>query len=315
MPRAVYLCRMNQSAARLFLDIQQVSKRYATKTAVDNLSIQIPNGVIFGLLGPNGAGKTSLIRMITGITAPDEGRILFQGKPFQESDQQYIGYMPEERGLYKKMKIGEQLHYLLQLKGMSNADASQATSYWLSRMEIETWKNRKVEELSKGMQQKIQFIATIAHNPKLIILDEPFSGLDPLNSKLVEEIIHELKEKGATILFSTHRMEQVEQLCDEIALINKGKVVLEGNVKEIRRRYRKSIYNISLEDESSFPELEGVEILSRKGMEYQVKLPETLDARSFIRQVNESCALQKIELHLPSLSDIFIEVVSQQTAK
>jgi len=306
---------MNPTVPSLFLDIQQVSKRYATKTAVDNLSLQIPQGIIFGLLGPNGAGKTSLIRMITGITGPDDGQILFQGKPFQESDQQFIGYMPEERGLYKKMKIGEQLHYLLQLKGMSGKDAETAADYWLSRMEISTWKNRKVEELSKGMQQKIQFIATIAHNPRLIILDEPFSGLDPLNSKLVEEVIHELKEKGATILFSTHRMEQVEQLCDEIALINKGKVVLEGNVKEIRTRYRKSIYNIQLEEESHLPELTGMEVIARNGKEYHVKLSDNLDSRTFIREMNESCRIQKIELHLPSLSDIFIEVVSNQAAK
>jgi ABC-2 type transport system ATP-binding protein len=305
---------MNHAQTNPFLNIQGVTKKYATKIAVHALNLKIPQGVIFGLLGPNGAGKTSLIRMITGITAPDEGKIEIEGRIFTEKDQQYIGYMPEERGLYKKMKIGEQLQYLLQLKGLSGKAASDACEYWLDRMEIAAWKNRKVEELSKGMQQKIQFIATIAHKPRLIILDEPFSGLDPLNSKLVEEIIHELKREGATILFSTHRMEQVEQLCDEIALINKGMVVLEGNVKEIRQRYRKSIYNIILETGERLPELEGMHLLSHEGELYQVQLSEGLDSRKFIGAINQACHIQKVELFLPSLSDIFIEVVSQKKA-
>jgi ABC-2 type transport system ATP-binding protein len=306
---------MNSTQAIPFLNIQGVTKKYATKVAVNALSLKIPPGVIFGLLGPNGAGKTSLIRMITGITAPDEGVVEIEGRAFKESDQQWIGYMPEERGLYKKMKIAEQLQYLLQLKGMTGKAALEATEYWLERLEIASWKNRKVEELSKGMQQKIQFIATIAHKPKLIILDEPFSGLDPLNSKLVEDIIHELKEDGATILFSTHRMEQVEQLCDEIALVDKGIVVLEGNVKDIRRRYRKSIYNIVLEEEAALPPLKGVTLLSQKGDSYQIQLDSNLDARSFIQELNQTCHIQKVELHLPSLSDIFIEVVSQRKSK
>lgn len=302
---------MNSPDSPILLNIQQVTKRYATKTAVNNLSLTIPQGVIFGLLGPNGAGKTSLIRMITGITGPDEGQILFQGRPFRENDQHTIGYMPEERGLYKKMKIGEQLQYLLQLKGMDAGKAAESLDYWLGRLEIAAWKNRKVEELSKGMQQKIQFIATIAHQPKLIILDEPFSGLDPLNSKLVEEIIHELRAAGATILFSTHRMEQVEQLCDEIALINKGRVVLEGNVKTIRKQYRKSVYNLQLEEGNELPDYPGMEVLKNHGDQYQVRIPENQDPRAFIRELNEACQLLKIELHLPALSDIFIEVVQQ----
>lgn len=296
-----------------FLEIDRVVKRYATKTAVDTVSLSIPSGIIYGLLGPNGAGKTSLIRMITGITAPDAGSILFNGNRFQTSDQHAIGYMPEERGLYKKMKVEEQLVYLLQLKGMTGKDATAAALKWMTRLEIASWKNRKVTELSKGMQQKIQFIATIAHNPKLLILDEPFSGLDPVNAKLVEDVIHELKTLGTTIIFSTHRMEQVEQLCDQIALIHQGKVVLEGNVTEIRRTYRKPVYDIASEDNLDFlNDMEGVKILKTTKDFVRIELSPDYDPRKCIQELNHRVLLSRFELHLPSLSDIFIELVSKK---
>lgn len=296
-----------------FLEIDRVVKRYATKTAVDAVSLSIPSGIIYGLLGPNGAGKTSLIRMITGITAPDAGSILFNGTPFQTTDQHTIGYMPEERGLYKKMKVEEQLVYLLQLKGMSGKDAAAAALKWMTRLEIASWKNRKVTELSKGMQQKIQFIATIAHNPKLLILDEPFSGLDPVNAKLVEDVIHELKTLGTTIIFSTHRMEQVEQLCDQIALIHQGKVVLEGNVTEIRRTYRRPVYDIASEDNLDFlKDMEGVKVLKTTKDFVRIELAPDYDPRKCIQELNHRVLLSRFELHLPSLSDIFIELVSKK---
>lgn len=304
---------MTNQTQTVFLDIREVVKKYATKTAVNHISLKIPAGVIFGLLGPNGAGKTSLIRMITGITAPDAGEIYFGGKLFTEADQQRIGYMPEERGLYKNMKVGEQLIYLLRLKGMQNRDAHAACDYWLERMEIAAWKPRKVSELSKGMQQKIQFIATIAHKPELLILDEPFSGLDPLNSRLVEDVIHELKKQGSTILFSTHRMEQVEQLCDEIALVDQGRIVLEGNVGAIRKAYRKEIYNITaMGITDALLEHTDIKILSRNQEHVQVELKNDFSPKAFIHLLNENTEIQKFELHLPSLSDIFIQVVSQK---
>jgi ABC-2 type transport system ATP-binding protein len=251
--------------------------------------------------------------MITGITAPDEGSIRFNGAPFQSSDQHTIGYMPEERGLYKKMKVGEQLIYLLQLKGMPSKAAAEAASHWMKRMDIDSWKNRKVTELSKGMQQKIQFIATIAHNPSLLILDEPFSGLDPVNAKMVEEIIHELKARGTTIIFSTHRMEQVEQLCDQIALIHQGKVVLQGNVSEIRKTYRKPVYDIASEDSLEFlNSLSGIHVLKVTPAFVRIELAPDYDPRMCIQELNHRVLLTKFELHLPSLNDIFIELVSRK---
>jgi len=304
---------MIHTTASMFLEIREVVKKYASKTAVDHISLNIPSGVIYGILGPNGAGKTSLIRMITGITAPDSGSIQFDGAPFTLKDQHRIGYMPEERGLYKKMKVGEQLIYLLQLKGMRFKDASAAADYWMKRMDISAWKNKKVSELSKGMQQKIQFIVTIAHSPALLILDEPFSGLDPLNSRMVEEVIHELKNQGSTILFSTHRMEQVEQLCDEIALINQGKVVLSGNVTEIRNGYRRQLYDLILEGDTAFlSEIPEVKIMNRQDNKIRVELLQGYSTRTFIDVINQKCEILKFEQHLPSLSDIFIQVVTQK---
>jgi ABC-2 type transport system ATP-binding protein len=226
------------------LEIQDVVKQYQAYLAVNHVSFSIPKGKIFGLLGPNGAGKTTLIRMITSITYPDSGKILFDGQPLQEKHSALIGYMPEERGLYKKMKVGEQLLYLARLRGMSEADAKKAILSWFDRLEATGWWNKKVEELSKGMAQKVQFISTVMHSPQLLILDEPFSGLDPVNANLIKDEIYRLHGEGTTILFSTHRMEQVEEICDNIVLVNKGVNILEGEVAEVKQRFKDNLFHI-----------------------------------------------------------------------
>src|SRR4051812_14866509 len=230
------------------LEVKHLKKYYATQKAVDDISFSIPEGTIFGLLGPNGAGKTTLLRMITGIFYPDEGEILFDGKKFSLSDHvQHIGYMPEERGLYKKMKIGEQALYLAQLKGLGKAEAMEKIKQWFVKFQMESWWNKKVEDLSKGMGQKLQFVTTVLHEPKLIILDEPFSGLDPVNSNLIKDQIYQLAKNGSSIIFSTHRMEQVEEICDHIILVNKGQKIVDGTVKEVKQRYKENLYSISVD--------------------------------------------------------------------
>ena len=230
------------------LEIKHLKKYYATQKAVDDISFSIEEGKIFGLLGPNGAGKTTLLRMITGIFYPDEGDILFCGKPFHpENDIRHIGYMPEERGLYKKMKIGEQALYLAQLKGLAKNEAMALIKEWFEKLEMQSWWNKKVEDLSKGMSQKLQFVTTVLHQPKLIIMDEPFSGLDPVNSNIIKDEIYNLARKGATIIFSTHRMEQVEEICDQIVLVNKGKKLLDGTVKEVKQTFKKHLFHIGFE--------------------------------------------------------------------
>lgn len=300
------LYRMN------FLELQGVTKTYATKAAVQDVTFQVPEGSIFGLLGPNGAGKTSLIRMITHITMPDKGRILFQGQPLRESHQQLIGYMPEERGLYKKMPVHEQITYLLELKGMSHADARSATQLWLKKFELTEWGPRKVDELSKGMQQKVQFIATIAHKPPLLILDEPFSGLDPLNQQLLEDTLQELVREGTTVIFSTHRMEQVEAFCTHIALINNSQLVLNDETTTLRRRYRQNRYRIDTETpipaDLALPA--GTTLISRSATHLDVQLADGASARPFIGWANDKLELTRFELHLPSIRDIFIQAVT-----
>lgn len=224
------------------LKLQSVTKSYADKIAVKNLSFEVQRGEIFGILGPNGAGKTSTIRMICGITLPDSGTIEFLGRPMNEELQSKIGYLPEERGLYKKMKVGDVLLYFAQLKGLSRAEAKARIEHWAKRFEAEAWLKKKVDELSKGMQQKVQFMSVLLHEPELLILDEPFSGLDPINSELMMDVILEFKEAGKTILFSTHRMEQVEKICDSIVLINNGEAILSGKVREVKRSYGKTAF-------------------------------------------------------------------------
>jgi ABC-2 type transport system ATP-binding protein len=231
------------------LEIKELQKNFATQKAVDKISFMLAKGSIFGLLGPNGAGKTTLIRMITGIFYPDEGSILFEGRPFDPiNDIAYIGYMPEERGLYKKMKIGEQAVYLAQLKGLSKQDATRKVKEWFVKFEMQSWWNKKVEDLSKGMGQKLQFVITVLHEPRLIILDEPFSGLDPVNSNLIKDEIYGLARRGSTIIFSTHRMEQVEEICDHIVLVNKGQKILDGTVDGVKQQFKENLFRIGLED-------------------------------------------------------------------
>src|SRR5688572_14980254 len=232
------------------LELNHLRKYFATQKAVDDISITIERRHIFGLLGPNGAGKTTLIRMITGIFYPDEGQILFDGRKFDPiKDIGHIGYMPEERGLYKKMKIGEQALYLAQLKGLGRSEAMEKIKYWFTRLGMESWWNKKVEDLSKGMSQKLQFVITVLHEPKLVILDEPFSGLDPLNANLIKDEIFDLAKKGSTIIFSTHRMEQVEEICDHIVLVNQGKKILDGTVHDIKQTYKQNLFSIKFENE------------------------------------------------------------------
>mgnify|MGYP002784443927 CR=1 FL=1 len=225
----------------------QVTKRYGNFTALNSVSLEVPKGSIFGLLGPNGAGKTTFIRIINQITYPDEGTVHFNSEPLQAKHIVNIGYLPEERGLYKSMKVGEQALYLAQLKGLSKADAKARLKYWFERLEIGDWWNKKIQELSKGMAQKIQFVVTVLHEPKLLIFDEPFSGFDPINANLIKDEILHLKEQGTTIIFSTHRMESVEELCDHIALINKSNKILDGKLSDIKRQYKTNTYEVGLE--------------------------------------------------------------------
>lgn len=300
------------------LEVRNLRKDYASHTAVDDISFVIPEGSIFGLLGPNGAGKTTLLRMITGIFYPDQGDILFKGKRFDpEKDIHSIGYMPEERGLYKKMKVGEQALYLAQLKGMSEKEAKEKIKYWFDKFDINAWYNKKVEELSKGMQQKVQFISTIIHQPSLLILDEPFSGLDPINSNLIKQEIFDLALNGTTIIFSTHRMEQVEEICDRIILVNQGKKILDGEVKQIRHDFKQHLFRIGLGRIPNFAEVAtyhfSIEAQDEHG--YIVKLTEgstTNDILAhFIRHDIPITSFQEI---LPSINEVFIQQVQQIAA-
>ena len=295
----------------MILSIQNVVKRYAEHTALAGVSLEIPKGQIFGLLGPNGAGKTSLIRIINQITAPDEGQVIFDGELLQPKHVEQIGYLPEERGLYKKMKVGEQLMYLAQLKGLSRAEAQNRLKDWFIRLDIKDWWNKPVDDLSKGMQQKTQFIATVVHEPKLLILDEPFSGFDPINANMLKEEILGLKERGTTILFSTHRMESVEELCDSIALINHSQVVLTGEKEEVRNRYKKDEYSIkfsgSLSDTSAFQ----VVSVDDAGQSAIIKLTSADGTNKAIAALIKQVNLQEFKEVIPSFNDIFIQVVEE----
>jgi ABC-2 type transport system ATP-binding protein len=293
------------------LSLAHLKKYYSDQKAVDDISFDIQEGSIFGLLGPNGAGKTTLLRMITGIFYPDSGTITLDGKPFDPiNDIQKIGYMPEERGLYKKMKIGEQAMYLAQLKGLSKADASEKIKYWFKKFEMESWWNKKVEDLSKGMSQKLQFVTTILHEPKLIILDEPFSGLDPVNANLIKDEIFNLAKKGSTIIFSTHRMEQVEEICDQIILVNLGKKILDGTVADVKQQFKQNIFSvqtagaISLEDNAIFSVVETAQektlVKINQGYQSNDVLAHLLKEKVNIVGYNEV---------LPSLNEIFIQLV------
>lgn len=293
------------------LELQNLKKYYATQRAVDDISFSIPNGSIFGLLGPNGAGKTTLLRMITGIFYPDSGNILFEGKKFDPiKDIPLIGYMPEERGLYKKMKIGEQALYLAMLKGMNRHEAMKKIKDWFVKFEMQSWWNKKVDDLSKGMSQKLQFVITVLHEPKLLILDEPFSGLDPVNSNLIKDEIYKLSQKGTTIIFSTHRMEQVEEICDRIVLINKGKKILDGSVKQVKFDCKENIFKVGFNELPKPFENNVFEIISSKDNFLTVKINEGYHPADVLQLfLNNKSSIISFNEILPSLNDIFIKTV------
>ncbi|MDB5231377.1 MAG: transporter ATP-binding protein [Chitinophagaceae bacterium] len=295
------------------LQLNHLKKHYASQKAVDDISFNIERGSIFGLLGPNGAGKTTLLRMITGIFFPDEGEIIFDGHRFNAMDDIInIGYMPEERGLYKKMKIGEQVLYLAQLKGLSRKDATEKIKYWFKKMEMETWWNKKVEDLSKGMSQKLQFVTTVLHEPKLIILDEPFSGLDPVNANLIKDEIYNLSQKGSTIIFSTHRMEQVEEICDHIVLVNLGKKILDGTVNDVKQQYKQNLFRIDF-DQEVLPEHVAIHLFDVKSAEKKRVIIQKHDdySNNDILQyfISKGLGVVSFQEILPSLNDIFIRLV------
>lgn len=281
----------------MFIEVQDVSKKYGAHVALSHVSLSVPDGSIYGLLGPNGAGKTSLIRIINRITHADSGQVLMHGKPMTDEDIRNIGYLPEERGLYKKMKVQDEIIYLARLRGLSRYDALHRMGEWLERFDLGDWRDKKVEQLSKGMAQKVQFITTVIHRPPLLIFDEPFSGFDPVNAEQLKREILRLKEEGAAILFSTHNMSSVEEICQEISLINHAEVVLQGRVEDIRRRYRSHQFRVTTEDGQSF--------------DYQ--LPEGLSVHDAILQLNEQYPLTGFHEILPTMQQIFMQAVGADT--
>ncbi len=298
------------------LELHNLKKYFSTQKAVDDISFNIEQGSIFGLLGPNGAGKTTLLRMITGIFYPDSGTITLNGKKFDAlNDAINIGYMPEERGLYKKMKIGEQALYLARLKGMSKTDAMVNIKKWFVKFEMETWWNKKVEDLSKGMSQKLQFVTTVLHQPRLIILDEPFSGLDPVNANLIKDEIFNLAKNGSTIIFSTHRMEQVEEICDHIILVNKGKKILDGTVDRVKQDFKDNIYQVgaNILPENLMTHI--FEVVKHQPDKLLLKLNDDTRPNDVLRYfINQNVNINSFNEVLPSLNDIFIKLVEGTTA-
>ena len=304
-----------------FLEINNIVKKYGDYTALNSISMQIPKGSIFGLLGPNGAGKTSLIRIINQITLPDSGNIILDGAQLKPSDVKQIGYMPEERGLYKSMKVGEQCLYLAQLKGMSKADAKLQLDYWFSKLEIQGWWNKKIEELSKGMAQKIQFVVTVLHQPKLLIFDEPFSGFDPVNANLIKDQIFELKQKGATIIFSSHRMESVEELCDDIALIHKSNKLLEGSLVDIKKQFRTNTFEVGIVTDNEpllLSDLAASFIVAKtnfKSLHNAVKLEINIGSQApnkLLHLLLQYGQVTHFIEKIPSVNDIFIAAVTNK---
>lgn len=300
------------------LKIENVTKRFANHVALDDVSLSIPEGSIYGLLGPNGAGKTTLLRIINRITAPDAGRVLLDGKEITQDDVRLIGYMPEERGLYKKMKVGEQAIFFARLKGMSHKDATAKLKEWFGKFGIEEWWNKEVGDLSKGMAQKVQFITTVLHEPKLLIFDEPFSGFDPINANLLKSEILALRDKGATIIFSTHNMSSVEEVCDHITLIDKAKNILSGNVDDIRHKHGANIFGIDYRgsEEALLDALNGVcEIMESKPSpagfnKMKIHIATDGQVREVIAKANESVEIRSFSEMIPSMNDIFIRAVN-----
>ena len=299
------------------LELSNLKKHYSSQKAVDDISFSIQQGSIFGLLGPNGAGKTTLLRMITGIFYPDSGHIQFDGKEFDPlNDILKIGYMPEERGLYKKMKIGEQALYLAQLKGLSRSEAMAKIKFWFKRLEMESWWNKKVEDLSKGMSQKLQFVITVLHEPKLIILDEPFSGLDPVNANLIKDEIYGLSQRGSTIIFSTHRMEQVEEICDHIVLMNLGQKILDGTVSNIKQQFKQNKFGIKLSELPANISAASFEVTDQKANALTVKIKEGYKSNDVLQYfLQQNLTIESFYEILPSLNEIFINLVEGTNAK
>jgi ABC-2 type transport system ATP-binding protein len=298
------------------LEIEGISKRFGDFYAVKKLSFKIPQGTIYGLLGPNGAGKTTTIRMVMNIIIPDEGSIKVLNRGMDEEMKERVGYLPEDRGLYPKMKVGELLLFLAEIKELKRSDARKEIDFWLERFDLSDWKNKKVEELSRGMQQKLQFIVTVIHQPELIILDEPFSGLDPVNTKLFKDIMLEMKKKGRTIVFSTHRMEQVEMICDNICLINKAERVLEGNLSQIKKQYGKNTVILDYEGEANFiKDFSEVEKIDDYGKFMEIKLKEKSDPQDLLPKLLGKISINKYEVKEPTLNAIFIEKVGGKEVK
>lgn len=301
------------------LEVHEVSKSFGEFKALNNVSISVPKGSVFGLLGPNGAGKTTLIRIINQITMPDTGKVILDGSPLHPDDIKHIGYLPEERGLYKTMKVGEQVMYLAQLKGLSKQEAKTRIKYWFDRLDIGDWWNKKIQELSKGMAQKIQFVVTVLHQPKLLIFDEPFSGFDPINANLIKDEILNLRDEGATIIFSTHRMESVEEMCDHIALIHKSNKVLDGKLIDIKKQYRSNTYEVGIIAKQP----EKIDAILKEKFEisptsfntineeiqYKIKVPETATVNDLISFLSQQGQITHFVEVIPSASDIFIETV------
>lgn len=299
------------------LQVNHVSKQYAGHKALDDVSLHVPAHSIYGLLGPNGAGKTTLIRIINTITGPDSGEVLLNGRRITPDDALHIGYLPEERGLYKKMKVGEQALFLARLKGMSKNDALKALKYWFEKLEIQAWWDKKVEELSKGMAQKVQFITTVLHEPELLILDEPFSGFDPVNAELIKKEILALRDKGTTIILSTHNMASVEELCENISLINQSHIVLQGNVEEIRAAHSTNTFLLATHDTLAAENLatKGIVITPQNGKNklnrYAISKPADMSNNKLLGLLLDNCSVTSFEEVLPTMNEIFIKTVSK----
>ena len=300
------------------LQIEHVTKRYAGHTALDDVSLEVPQGSIYGLLGPNGAGKTTLIRVINRITLPDAGTVIFNGLPITDDDIHHIGYLPEERGLYKKMKVGQQAIFFARLKGLSRREAVERLKKWFVRFGIEDWWDKKVEDLSKGMAQKVQFITTVVHEPRLLIFDEPFSGFDPINANLLKREIMRLRDNGATVIFSTHNMSSVEEICDHITLINKSHNILSGSVDEVRRRFGENIFEVTYDSDTALLEsvaapmaelLGTTEVSDTPYHTTRLKLNPTTSVRNIVAAVNDAVNLRSFNEVIPSMNDIFIRAV------
>lgn len=297
-------------------EARNVSKQYVNHLALDDVSISVPEKCIYGLLGPNGAGKTTLIRIINQITGPDKGELFLDGRRLTADDVQFIGYLPEERGLYKKMKVGEQALYFAQLKGLSKAEAMRRLKYWFQKLDVVDWWGKKVEELSKGMQQKVQFITTVLHEPKLLIFDEPFTGFDPVNARIIKNEILYLRERGATIIFSTHNMASVEELCDNITLINKGKTILEGSVNEIRRKYAANEYDLVFDGQVKMNGNGKYSVISSAGDStrsvIRLKTTGEINTNELLQSLMHSGNIVSFNPALPSMNEIFIRLVESR---